>query len=88
MNNVVLVGKIEDIKSEKQIITLSVPRWFKNTDGIYESDYIKCKIFYPVLDNVSIGNVVGVKGRLQCTDSENLELIAEKVTFLAPKEKQ
>ena len=34
-------------------ITLAVPRSFKNTDGEYETDYINCKLWREVDDNVN-----------------------------------
>lgn len=86
LNQVVLVGRIEQLqKDEKGIsITIVVPRSYKNEDGIYENDYIITKLYKGIAENAyeycKKGDLVGIKGRLQMKD--NLEVIAEKVTFL------
>lgn len=108
MNHVVLVGRLaEDPKinslNGKQVTTVSVAvtRNFKNPDGIYETDFIRCVLWNGIAANTSeychCGDVIGVKGRLQTSnyDDENgkrhfvMEVVAEKVTFLSsakPKE--
>ena len=51
LNQVVLVGRLTDnptvIETENgkkyTAINLAVQRAFKNSDGIYESDFIRCK---------------------------------------------
>lgn len=86
LNQVVLVGRIEQLqKDEKGIsITIVVPRSYKNEDGIYENDYIIIKLYKGISESAyeycKKGDLVGIKGRLQMKD--NLEVIAEKVTFL------
>lgn len=99
LNQVVIVGRIsseikkEEIDDKKTcIITLAVPRSFKNVNGEYETDFIKCKLWNGIADNVieycKQGDLIGVKGRLQTTkvdDKYILELIAEKVTFLSSR---
>lgn len=103
MNHVVLVGRLaEDPKvttteSGKQVtsVSVAVTRNFKNTEGIYESDFIRCVLWNGVATNTSeycqVGDVIGIKGRLQTRyydDEDNkrvyvMEVIAEKVTFLS-----
>ena len=96
MNNLVtLVGRLVsnptlEKKEEKDIsiITMAIPRAYKNKDGIYETDFV------PVVLNGSLavnsceyclkGDVIGVRGRLQIVD-EKLVVIAEKVSFLATR---
>lgn len=75
-------------------ITLAVQRGFKNKEGNYEVDFIDCVLWKGIAESTaeycSKGSVIGVKGRLQTslyTDdygktSKNVELVAEKVTFL------
>jgi len=102
LNQIVLVGKIEKIeKKEKDTVylTLGVPRSFKNTEGEYETDHITCKLFNMIAENTAeyckIGDIVGVKGRLENKTIEKYhtilcsnEVVAEKVTFLSPKLKE
>lgn len=101
MNQVVLVGRLcqepEIISVEKEnkngIITLAVNRPFKNSDGIYETDFIRCILYNNIALNTfeycHTGDVIGIKGRLQTRNNKDekfiMEVIAEKVTFLSSK---
>ena len=85
-------------------ITLAVNRSFKNEEGIYETDFIDCILWNGIATNTSEyckkGDLVGVKGRVQSTivsdDSKSideskkneLQIVAEKVTFLSSKNKE
>ena len=85
-------------KKKYTFITLAVPRSFKNVNGEYDTDFIDCILW----DNVAAstveccnkGDVVGVRGRIQTrlieqeeTKKNQLEVIAEKITFLSSKSK-
>lgn len=105
LNQVVLVGRLtknpEIISTESgkkvSTITLAVQRTYKNSAGIYETDFINCVLWDAIAANTreycQKGDVVGVKGRLQVRsyeDKENkthqkIEVVAEKVTFLSNK---
>lgn len=105
MNQVVLVGRLVDnpVVSTSEngkkytAINLAVSRGFKNVDGVYETDFIRCVLWDGIAINTTeychSGDVVGIKGRLQnrsYEDEENnkkyiTEVIAEKVTFLSSK---
>ena len=101
LNQVVLVGRIvyelelrkSDAGKKYLSLTLAIPRSFKNMEGTYDTDFIRCMVWDSVAENTSIychkGDIVGVKGRLQSRIIENdnkrenvIEVIAEKVTFL------
>ena len=94
-NQVVLVGRLvgNPILEENQngkkvcIITLAVPRDFKNDEGIYETDFIKCTLCNVIAENTAEyckkGDLVGVKGRLECLGGSELQVVAEKVSFLS-----
>ena len=107
LNQIVLVGRLtKDIvvnKSDKGIkvatLRLAIPRSFKNSEGVYDTDFIDCVLFDNVAENTSEyckkGDIVGVKGRIQSrviedNDSKEsiMEIIAEKVTFLSSKSKE
>lgn len=107
LNQIILVGRLtRDItvnKSEKGIkvatISLAVPRSFKNSEGVYDTDFIDCVAFESVAENTSDycgkGDIVGVRGRVQSrivSDNEKkeniVEIIAEKVTFLSSHTKE
>lgn len=98
LNQTIIVGRlvknpeIKELESEKKVstITLAVPRSFKNTEGVYESDFIDCILWDSIASNTTEycrkGDLVGVIGRVQKGSEDNeLKIIAEKVTFLSSK---
>ena len=108
LNQVVLVGRIVfDLELKKNdsgkkylSLMLAIPRNFKNIEGTYDTDFIRCIVWDNVASNTSEyckkGDIVGLKGRLQSRlverndKKENImEVIGEKVTFLtSSKEKE
>ena len=92
LNQLVIVGRLvgNPILEENQngkkvcIITLAVPRSFKNADGIYDTDFIKCILWNVIAENTSEhcerGDLIGVKGILECLCGSELQVVAEKVT--------
>ncbi len=104
LNQIVLVGRMtRDISVNKSsngskvaTLCLAVPRSFKNSEGVYDTDFIDCVLFDIVAENTAEycnkGDIVGVKGRIQSRIVEEgekkentIEIIAEKVTFLSSK---
>lgn len=98
LNQIVLVGRLVQDPEIKELengvkasyITLAVPRSYKNSDGIYETDFMPCKVGYPMCDNVKEyckkGDLLGIKGRIQTKQEEDkniIEIVAERVTFLS-----
>ena len=61
LNQIILVGRLtRDItvhKSDKgnkvATISLAIPRSFKNSDGVYDTDFIDCVAFDNIADNTS-----------------------------------
>ncbi len=107
LNQVVLVGRlvenptVTETENGKKytFINLAVPRSFKSADGTYETDFIRCVLWNGIATNTSeycqMGDVVGIKGRLQNRKYEDAdknqkyitEVIAERVTFLSSNKK-
>ncbi len=107
LNNVILVGRltqdpeIMEIDNQKKVTTviLAVNRNFKNSDGLYETDFIRCILWNSVAATTTeycrVGDVIGVKGRLQTSKYEDenhkihyiTDVIAERVTFLSTNKK-
>lgn len=107
MNQIILVGRLTSdpeiitTENDKKLsaITIAVPRSFKNTEGIYETDFIRCILWNNIALNTCeychTGDVVGIKGRLQTSKYEDenkkvhyvMDVIAEKVTFLSTNKK-
>ena len=104
LNQIVLVGRMtRDVTVNKSsngtkvaTLGLAIPRSFKNSEGVYDTDFVDCIIFDNIAENTSEycnkGDIVGVKGRIQSRVIEEgdkkenvIEIIAEKVTFLSSK---
>ena len=97
LNQTVLVGRlvqdleIKELENGKKVtnITLAVKRSYKNSDGIYDTDCIPCIVWNEMAENVAEfckkGDIIGVKGRLQRLSGDELQVVAERVTFLSNK---
>ena len=107
LNQIILVGRLtRDISVNKAdngvkvaTISLAIPRSFKNSDGVYDTDFIDCVAFDNIAENTSEycgkGDIVGVKGRIQTRTIEKdekretiMEIICEKITFLSSHSKE
>lgn len=100
LNQIVLVGRVtkapEMIKNQDgskfATLDLAIPRTFKNENGEYDTDFIDCTLGKGIAENicnyVKKGDLVGVKGRIQnLNNTAQLQIVAEKVSFLSSKEK-
>ena len=103
LNNVVLVGRLTgdpeiiDVEESKKVtsIILAVNRNFKNSEGLYDTDFIRCILWNSIASNTTeycrSGDIIGIKGRLQSSKYEDenkkvhyiTDVIAERVTFLS-----
>ena len=98
LKNLVLVGRISNIEERETdneitttIVTVAVPRSYKNTEGVYETDFIPCVLYSGIAKNTmeycKKGDTIGIKGKVQMKENQ-LEIIAEKVTFLSSETKE
>lgn len=81
-------------------ITLAVARPYKNVNGEYDTDFIPCTLWMGIAENTAEyckkGDLVGIRGSIQTriaqidenTKRQYVEVIAEKVTFLAGRKKE
>ncbi len=103
MNNVTLVGRLTqdpEVKesadgTKRTVITIAVSRDYRNSDGIYDADFIRCVLWNGIAsatkDYCHKGDVVGVKGKLQSRTYETednqkkhiIEVIVDKVSFIS-----
>lgn len=107
LNDLILVGRLTreitvfttDTGKKVGTLSLAVPRSFRNMDGVYETDFISCTLWEEKAKIAStychVGDIVGVKGRLQSKTMETeigrrtlLEVVAERVTFLSSNQKK
>ena len=84
LNQFILVGRISKIEQGKVMIAL--PRYYKNDEGIYDTDFVSVTIKGNIEENTREycrkGDRIGIKGHISCLDN-NLELVAEKLSFLS-----
>lgn len=108
-NLVLLIGRLvnepELVKTEtgKKVLTirLAVQRNFKNPDGIYEADFIRCKLWDGIAERTCEychkGDLIAVRGQLRTESYEDdkkekkyiTEVIIDRLNFLVTnKEKE
>ena len=86
INQVVLVGRItedptikENDKGKVSNICIAVPRSFKNSDGIYETDFFPVAIWNSIAENTveycRKGDLVGIKGNPQRDETKTSEYL-------------
>lgn len=108
LNQIVIVGRLtrdpelRSTEGGKKVtnITLAIPRSYKNSEGVYETDFVDCVLWTGIAENTTEyckkGDILGVKGRVQTRTYENAEkekryvteVVAEKVTFLSSNKKE
>lgn len=102
-NMVYLIGRLTEDPCSKKLeddremltINLAVQRSFKNEDGLYETDYLRCILWNALAEHTceycKKGDLIGIKGRIQTRSYEDedkntkyiTEIIVDKVSFLA-----
>ena len=97
-NSVILIGRItstpevQDSIDNKSycFINVAVNRSYKNSEGVYETDFIPVRLEGSIATNTAEyckqGDLVGVKGTLRQTIDGRLQVYAERITFLASKD--
>lgn len=91
LNQVVIVGRLTEtpvLEEERAVITIAVPRSFKNEDGEYETDFIPVQLLKGIAQNTCEycckGDIIGVKGRIQSNEN-GIYLLAEKIKLLSSR---
>lgn len=102
-NSVYLIGRLTTdpelvaSKNGKKVmsINLAVQRSYKNSDGIYEADFIRCVLWEGIATRTAEfchkGDLVGVRGQLRTSNYETedgekkfkIEVVVEKISFLS-----
>ncbi len=101
LNQVVLVGRLtQDIETrilddgrKVSTIYIAVQRPFKNIDGQYDTDFIKCSVWEGLSTLIESycqkGTTVALKGRIQTYKKEindsnltMMEVVAERVSYI------
>ncbi len=104
-NLVYLIGRLTadpettETENGKKVmsINLAVQRSYKNSDGIYETDFIRCVLWDGIASRTSEfcrkGDLIGIRGQIRTSsyEAENgekkyqTEVVVEKVSFLSSK---
>ena len=93
LNQFIIVGRIvKDLEKESNVITIAIPRHYKNEDGEYETDFVDVAIdgtlAKTTIEYCKKGDIIGVKGSIKSEISNDIRkmlLVAERVTFLSSK---
>ena len=108
INTLCLVGRLADISeikisennNKKLVLTIAVPRSYKNLNGEYECDFIDCILCNELAINTKkyyeIGDVIDIKGKLSGKRykdkngnlQKEIKVIVEKISFLSSKQKE
>ncbi len=106
MNYVSLVGRLTTDPEVKEfgegqlktVINIAVSRDYRNSEGIYDTDFINCILWNGIAsatkDYCHKGDVVGIKARLQSRNYETeegkkrtvMEVVADKVIFITSQQ--
>ena len=104
-NMVYLIGRltanpeINKLENDKQVltITLAVQRGYKNVDGVYETDFIRCVLWDGIAERTNDyckkGDLIAIRGQIRTSsytdDKEEkkykTEILVEKISFLSSK---
>ena len=107
-NLVYLIGRlttepeINNLDNGKQVlsINLAVQRSYKNSEGIYETDFIKCVLWDGIANRTAEychkGDLIAVRGQIRTSNYMGAneekkyvtEILVEKISFLATKNEE
>lgn len=107
MNQLILVGRLTKDPVLKKMegknscyITVAVKRQYKNSEGIYETDFISCTVWNVIAERIcefcKKGDVVSVKARIQNNNyvdkDENkvysYEIVADQISFMTSQKNE
>ncbi len=107
LNHVILVGRLTEDpellltnEQSRMVINLAVPRSYRNSQGIYETDFLRCVLWNGIAKRTKEyckkGDIVSVRGRLQVRTYENdleekkymTEVIVESISFVSSNHKE
>lgn len=103
LNQLVFAGRVVDKPvvektesgKDRAYLTLAVPRSYKNSEGVYDTDFIDFVMWGEIANRTAEfcekGDVIGIRGRVETNVYETesgdkkkaTNLVAEKVTFLS-----
>ena len=107
MNALFLVGRLTKDPELKKLdgkancyITIAIKRTYKNSNGIYESDFISCKVWNVIAERIcefcKKGDMISIKAHIQnnnYVDKEDnkvysYEIVADQISFMQSGKKE
>ena len=100
INQLILVGRLTRNPELQKIEGKNNCHIYKNSDGIYETDYISCTVWNVIAEKVCTyckkGDIVSIKARVQNNnyvdkDAKKIytyEIIAEQVAFMQSQNRE
>ena len=87
---------ITENNNKRAYIVIAVTRQHKNSEGSYDTDFIRCILWNVIAEHAceycKKGDVIGIKGRIETgsytKDDETkytCDIVAEKISFLSSK---
>lgn len=95
MNSIMLVGRIvrqpkliEENEHKCCYITLAINRDFRNSEGIYETDFIDIKVPFPmcnaIVEYCLKGDAIGVRGVVERLPKyKNVRIVAREISLIS-----
>lgn len=94
LNQVVIVGRIIKLPNPtSNTLTIETQRAYKNTlTNTYDTDLIPITLSKNISQNITDyyhkEDLVGIKGRIENDTTQNIQIVADKVTFLTSHKPQ
>ena len=92
LNQVCLIGTIKRVERSIEgvyYLWLEVERNFKEFNGTFKKDVVKCQIWKAVMDEIEEfyqeGQRVSVSGRIESEDGNNVIIVCYDVDYLGKK---
>lgn len=93
--------KIKELENGKKVgeLSIAIKRSYKNSEGIYETDFIDCSVWNTVAEKVceycKKGDLISIKGRIESyledidgKKEKKYRLQGEQVSFMSQKSQE
>lgn len=98
INELIIAGRLvekpfQEIIDGKKVayITLAIPRYYKNEEGVYDTDFIPITLKRQLAESVFTycekGDLISIKGSVGRLYGGDLHILANKVSYLKPSKK-
>ena len=86
------INIIKENNKKYAVITLAVPRSYKNDKGEYDTDFLEIIAYDSIAENtkqyLKVGDIIGAKGKIEKLSQDTpTNLVGEKISFLSSGKK-